>query len=81
MKTPIYKKYANARAIGILPLCNFGGLEILETEYNCGPILACFNFGEGRTDFHFHNVHYSESGRAYIRKCGRRYFLDLVMRV
>lgn len=81
MRTPIYKKYANAKTIGVLPLCNFGGLEILETEYTCGPILACFNYGNGRKHFHFHNVHTSQSGRMYIRKLGTRYYLDQIMRV
>ena len=80
MRTPIYKKYAEAKVIGVLPLCNFGGLEILETEYTCGPLLACFNFGE-RQHFHFHNVHTSQSGRMYIRKLGTRYYLDQIMRV
>ena len=81
MRTPIYRKYATAKAVAVLPLSNWGGLEILETEYTGEPILACFNYGSGRKNFHFHNVHRTESGRYYIRKLGTRYYLDQMMRV
>ena len=77
----IYAEYKDAKTIGSLPLSNWGGLEILETNNNCDDqFLACFNFGEGRTDFHFHNVHVSPSGRAFIRKMGTRYYLDQIIR-
>ncbi len=78
----IYKKYADAKAIGVLPLSNWGGLEILETNNNCDDqLLACFNIGGERQHFKFHNVHVSPSGRAFIRKMGTRYYLDQIMRV
>lgn len=78
----IYKDYVNARTIAVIPLSNHGGLEILESGTNCDDqLLACFNFGNGREYFHFHNVHCTPSGRAFIRKMGVRYYLDQMMRV
>ena len=76
-----YAKYKAAKTLGVLTLSNWGGLEILKTEYTGEPILACFNFGGERQNFHFHNVHHTSSGRAFIRKLGKRYYLDQIMRV
>lgn len=82
MRTPLYKKYANAKAIGVLPLCNFGGLEILDIEYGIEDyVIACFNFGNGRYDFRRHKICTTPSGRQYFRKQGTRYYFDEVMRV
>ena len=70
----LYKEFADTKAIAVIPLSNWGGLEIL--AINDDQLLACFNFGTGRQQIRWHNVHYPESGRAFIRKQGVRYYLD-----
>lgn len=78
----VKEQFINRKTIAVLPMCNFGGLEVIENDFNCdSQIVAAFNFGKGRTHIHVHNVHYSPSGRAYIWKLHRRYYLDEFMRV
>lgn len=78
MKEVLYKKYADTPAIGVLPLSNWGGLEIL--DLNCKTAVACFNWGTGRQMIKRHNITYTTSGKAFIRKQGRRYYLNEIMR-
>lgn len=70
--------YRNAVPIGTYPLCNFGGLAILAVEGE--QAVAAFNFGEGYKQIRRHNIYYTYTGRAYIRKNGRRYYFDQIMR-
>lgn len=72
------KEYENKKAIGYLNLCNFGGLEIL--DINCEEAVACFNFGNGREMIRRHKIIYTANGHAYIRKAGKIYYLDQIMR-
>lgn len=79
---PLYKKYAETRACGVFPLNCFGGVEILDIQ--CGIedyAVACFNFGTGRYKIRRHKIQTSESGRAFIRKEGERYYFDQIMKV
>lgn len=75
----LYKEYENTKALGVITLCNFGGLEIL--DQNCEEVVACFNFGTGRQQIRRHKITYTANGRAYIRKAGHRYYLDRFMGV
>ena len=72
------KEYENTKAVGYLTLCNFGGLEIL--DINCEEAVACFNFGNSREMIRKHKIIYTSSGRAFIRKMGRKYYLGEIMR-
>ena len=81
---PLYKRYAETRACGVYPMCNFGGLEILdvdETRGEYGTVIACFNFGTGRQKIRRYRVQLATSGRAFIRKEGVRYYFDQIMKV
>ena len=69
-------KYKGKPPIGVMTLCNFGGLEIL--DINCEEAIACFNFGNGREMVKRHKITYTAQGKAYIRKMGRRYYLDQI---
>ena len=81
MITPLYKKYEETEALGCFPMCNFGGLEILDIEYGIEDyIIACFNFGTGRQQIRRHKICFTPAGRSYIRKQGTRYYLDTIMR-
>mgnify|MGYP007057676413 CR=1 FL=1 len=81
MKEPLYKKYANTEPKGVLPLCNFGGIEVLDYEGSGGYFLddiliTCFNFGTGRQQIRRHKKNITDGGAAYIRIYGKRYYLD-----
>lgn len=75
----LYKDYENTKAVGYLVLSNWGGLEIL--DLNDEEAVACFNWGTGRQMIRRHKIIYTANGRAYIRKQGRRYYFDQIMRV
>ena len=83
-REPLYKRYAETRAYGVYPMCNFGGLEILNVYCDDDMVdyaVACFNFGTGRQKIRRHKIQVSESGRAFIRKEGVRYYFDQIMKV
>lgn len=72
---PLYKKYADTEPIGVITLCNWGGLEILDIEYGIDDyVIACFNWGTGRQQIRRHKIMETPSGRLYIRKQGIRYY-------
>lgn len=79
---PLYKKYADTEPIGVITLCNWGGLEILDIEYGIDDyVIACFNYGNSRLEIRRHKVMYTPAGRAYIRKHGVRYYYDQMLPV
>ena len=75
----MYKRYETKNAIGVYVLNNFGGLEILDLEYDYA--IACFNFGDGRKCIRRHKIQTSSSGRSYIRKYNIRYYFDTIVRL
>lgn len=78
----LYKQYAETKAIGVMPMNNFGGIEILDIIHGIDDYaVACFNFGTGRQQIRRHKICCSESGRTYIKKQGTRYYFDQIMRV
>ena len=72
------EQYKNADPIGIYTLCNFGGLAILDMDGE--KATAAYNFGEGYKQIRRHTIYYTYTGRAYIRKQGRRYHFDQIMK-
>lgn len=72
------ERYKNADPIGIYMLCNFGGLAILDMDGE--KATAAYNFGEGYKQIRRHTIYYTYTGRAYIRKQGRRYYFDQIMK-
>lgn len=78
--TPLYKQYENAAPVGVYPICNFGGLAILDLN-NAGDVAtAAWHFGEKYENIRRHKINYTFTGRAYIRKGGRRYYFDQIIR-
>ena len=73
------EKYKNADPVGVYTLCNFGGLVILDIEDE--KATAAYHFGEKYENIRRHKIHYTYTGRAYIRKSGRRYYFDQIMRM
>ncbi len=77
---PLYKQYENAAPIGLYTLCNFGGLAILYIDESAETATAAFHWGEKYESIRRHQIHYTYTGRAYIRKGGRRYYFDQIIR-
>ena len=72
------EKYQNAAPVGLYTLCNYGGLAILSIDDE--KATAAFDFGNGYTQIRRHTIFYTYTGRAYIRKGGRRYYFDQIIR-
>ena len=77
---PLYKYAQNNAPSGVLPLCNFGGVAVWLVD-GCGDeCIAAYDFGSGYDHVHRHCIHYSPSGRPFIKKGGARYYFDEMMR-
>lgn len=71
------ERYKNAAPVGVHTLNNFGGLAILDIDGE--KATAAYNFGDGYKQIRRHNIYYTFTGRAYIRKSGRRYYFDQII--
>ena len=72
------ERYKNAAPVGVYVLNNFGGLSILDIDGE--KATAAYHFGEEYKQIRRHNIYYTFTGRAYIRKSGRRYYFDQIMK-
>lgn len=72
------ERFKNAAPVGVYTINNFGGLAILEIDGE--KATAAYHFGEGYKQIRRHNIYYTFTGRAYIRKNGRRYYFDQIIR-
>ena len=74
-------KYKETPAMGVLPLCNWGGLVILDVD-PCGQwIVSCLDVGEGRVQIKRSKIFFDcDSGRMFFRRFNTKYYLDEVMR-
>lgn len=72
--------YKEAAPVGLYPLNNFGGLAILDILSD-ESVIAAWHYGEGYKSIRRHQVYYTFTGRAYIRKNGSRFYLDQIVRV
>lgn len=68
--------YKDAHPIAVYPITNFGGLAILDIDHIDDCVIAAWDFGDGYINIHQHKVYYSASGRDYIVKGKRRYYMD-----
>lgn len=67
---------------GILTLCNWGGLAIMEIENGFDDyVIVCDNYGDGYKNITKNKIHYTTNGDAYFIRGGRRWRLDKFMRV
>ena len=72
------ERYKNAAPVGVYTLNNFGGLAILDIDEE--KATAAYNFGDGYKQIRRHNIYYTYTGRAYIRKSGQRYYFDQILK-
>ena len=78
-REPLYKKYADTKAIGVCPLSNFGGVELLDIINGWDDYaVACFNFGTGRQKIRRYKIQWTDSRNSvpYIKKEGVRYYIN-----
>lgn len=75
------QRYKDARPIVVYPITNFGGLVILDIDYIDNCVVTAWDFGDGYMSIRRHKVYYSASGRDYIVKAKRRYYIDDFVRV
>jgi hypothetical protein len=73
------ERYKNADPVGVHTLNNFGGLAILDIDGE--KATAAYNFGDGYKQIRRHTIFYTYTGRAYIRKGGRRYYFDQIIKI
>lgn len=86
----MHERYKNVTPIGTMVFCDTFHIAIFEPDEidryknNCDLIAAWgwYNSdGKHYYNFHKHMIHYTESGRAYIRKGGLRIYLDEITRI
>lgn len=89
-KPEAYKKFQTEfgtypndyKPAGILTLCNWGGLAIMEIENGFDDyVYVCDNYGDGYKNITKNKIHYTTNGDAYFIRGGRRWRLDQFMRV
>ena len=71
-------EYSKKKAIAVYPMCNWGGLEILDILYDIDTYVVCRYFG---LDYHKLKVNYNKDGSAYFRLGTWRIRLDECVRV
>ena len=72
--------YRDAAPVGVYPMNNFGGLAILDIIDDETAVCA-WSYEEKYEAIRRHQIFYTYTGRAYIRKAGRRYYFDQIMRI
>ena len=72
--------YKEAAPVGVYPVNNFGGLAILDIIGD-SSVIAAWSYGGGYKSIRRHQIYYTFTCRAYIRKAGSRYYLDQIMRI
>lgn len=85
MRQALYKTYGNRRPCGAVSLSNCFGLLVYEpTEEDSADsefITAWSGSDSQAWGYHRNKIHYTSSGRAYLRKGSLRFYLDEIMRV
>lgn len=72
----------NYQPAGVLPLCNFGEMAIMELEDGINTYAyVCDNYGDGYKNLTKNKIYYNIKGNPYFVRYGKRYYLDQFMRV
>lgn len=74
---PLYKQFENAQPVAALTICNTFGLVIFKIYPNYGidTAVTAWSTPEGFNTFRRSEIHYSATGRPFICKGNRRYYL------
>ena len=71
---PLYKYVNRARPDAVKGITNCFGIALFDVSGD--ECIAAYWNGAGYTNAHRHAIHYSSSGRPYIRKSSSRFYLD-----
>lgn len=84
MREALYKTYGAMKPVGAIAFCNTFGMLVFEPtkedSYDCDYITAWSGTEKKAWGFHRNQLHYTTSGRAYLRKGNMRIYFDEVMR-
>lgn len=69
------------RVIAVYPVCNFGGIEVLELNAVEEIIEIAVNNGESRDYRGCYKLYATKTGRSFFRMGGLAYYLDQFLRV
>ena len=70
------------KPVGVLTLCNWGGLSIMEIEHGFDDyVYVCDNYGDGYKNITKNRINYNAKGNPYFIRNGKRYYLSEFMKV
>lgn len=76
------ERYADTKPIGVYADSAFSGIVILAVEYGIDDIvITAAEYDGRRTGIRRHKIYQTPSGRCYIRKYNRRYYLENFLNV
>lgn len=64
---------------GVLPMCNFGGLAIMEIKDDY--VYVCDNYGDGYKNLTKNLIQYTKYGKPFFRRNHQIYYLSDFMKV
>lgn len=74
--------YAESKPLGVFGESAFSSIVLLEIEYGIeDKVIAGYEYDGKRTNIRRHKIYTTPAGRFYIRKFGRRYYLDDFLRI
>lgn len=70
------------KPLAIYPVCNFGGLAIMEIEDGCDTyVYVADNYGDGYKNLTKNKIYYNGQGKPYFIRYRKRYYLDDFLKV
>ena len=76
------ERYANSRPFAVYADSAFSGVVLLAVEYGVDDmVIAATEYDGQRTGIRRHKIYQTPSGRCYIRKYNRRYYLENFLNV
>lgn len=72
---------ADRHIIAVYPICNFGGVEILEVNSCEERVEIAVNNGESRDYRGRYKLYETKTGRSFFKMGGLAYYLDQFLRV
>lgn len=76
-------KYPNDyKSAGVLPLCNHGGLAVMEFEHGVDTyVYIADHYGDDYKNITRNKIYHNAKGNPYFVRYGKRYYLNDFMRV
>jgi len=77
-----YVSTKNYTAIASYPTCNFGGLVLLSNNQGFNnTVTSGFDYGDGLRGVRTTSIHYTATGRPYIIRYQKAYYLDEMIKL